>query len=243
MPNINFFQGDCMGMLRKNVLKYNVVFADHPYGIAYQSAKRIDKQLWKPKIKNDESPYVEWIKPAFDSLCDGGRMICFYRWDVQDEFVYWLELAGFDIKSQIVWDKVVHGMGDLKGEHAPQHELAFFCTKGRYEFKGRRPKTVYTVQRVNGDKMIHPNEKPVKLVTQILRDISIPSDYVCDPFGGSFVTAYACWSLGNSLDTSELDPYYFRIAKERFDRKNGQLTPILDKTDYTTLNTGLFSQV
>lgn len=56
---------------------------DPPYGIAYQSAWRIDKQKWKPKILNDETPFTDWIKPLFDKMKDGGRVICFYRWDVQ----------------------------------------------------------------------------------------------------------------------------------------------------------------
>lgn len=48
------------------------IITDPPYGIGYQSAWRIDKSLWKPKIANDEAPYVEWIKPAFEKLRGGG---------------------------------------------------------------------------------------------------------------------------------------------------------------------------
>jgi len=57
-------------MIDDNVI--DCIITDPPYGIGYQSAWRIDKSLWKPKIANDESPYVEWIKPAFEKLRGGG---------------------------------------------------------------------------------------------------------------------------------------------------------------------------
>lgn len=145
---------------------------DPPYGIAYQSAWRIDKQKWKPKILNDETPFTEWIKPLFDKMKDGGRVICFYRWDVQDAFLDAFLDAGFTVKSQIVWDKVIHGMGDLKGEFAPQHELMLYATKGRFEFTSKRPKTVYRCNRVPAESLKHPNEKPVNLIAALIRDIT-----------------------------------------------------------------------
>lgn len=48
------------------------VITDPPYGIDFQSAWRSDKTLWKPKIANDETPYIEWIKPIFNKIRGGG---------------------------------------------------------------------------------------------------------------------------------------------------------------------------
>jgi len=132
---------------------------DPPYGIAYQSSRRIDKQKRHPKILNDEAPFTEWIKPLFKKMKEQGRVISFYRWDVQEVFLDAFLDAGFTVKSQIVWDKIAHGMGDLEGEFAPQHELMFYATKGRYKFKSKRPKTVYRCPRIPGEILRHPNEK------------------------------------------------------------------------------------
>ena len=81
------YKGDCMDLIPKlGDGSIDCCITDPPYGIAYQSARRIDKQKWKPKILNDETPFTDWIKPLFDKMKDGGRVICFYRWDVQDAF-------------------------------------------------------------------------------------------------------------------------------------------------------------
>ena len=141
---------------------FDLAIVDPPYGIDFQSARRIESERFK-KIKNDEKPFIEWIKPLYNKMNDGGRIICFYRWDVAIFFINELKAAGFNVVWELVWDKVIHGMGDLKADPGPQHETMIYATKGRYEFKNGRPKTIYRTPRVYADKMIHPNEKPIDL--------------------------------------------------------------------------------
>ena len=206
------YKGDCIELIP--TLKDNSVdccITDPPYGIAYQSARRTDKQKWKAKILNDEAPFTEWIKPLFDKMKDGGRVICFYRWDVQDAFLDAFLDAGFTVKSQIVWDKVMHGMGDLKGEFAPQHELMLYATKGRFEFSSTRPKTVYRCKRVMAEDLKHPNEKPVNLIAALVRDLTSKGDLVVDPFGGSFSTHKACYLEGRDCISFELHEGYIEL--------------------------------
>lgn len=188
------------------------IITDPPYGISYQSNGRTKKFA---KIANDEAPYTEWLKPVFKKLREGGRLICFYRWDVQDEFLSAIEQAGFTAKSQIVWDKARPGMGDLKGEFAPQHELMIYATKGRYEFQGDRPKTVYRTPRVDGDKLVHPNEKPVNLLRAIIRDITRKGEVVLDLFSGSGSTSIAANIEGRKYIAFELDKGYVDVANKR----------------------------
>ena len=194
------YKGDCMELIP--LLKdggIDACITDPPYGISYQSAWRIDKKKRKPKILNDETPFTDWIKPLFAKMKDGGRVICFYRWDVQEAFLDAFLDAGFTVKSQIVWDKVIHGMGDLKGEFAPMHELMLYATKGRFEFTSKRPKTVYRCNRVPAESLKHPNEKPVNLIAALIRDITSPGELIIDPFGGSFSTFKALISSCASL--------------------------------------------
>ena len=206
------YKGDCMDLIPKlGDGSIDCCITDPPYGIAYQSAWRIDKQKWKPKILNDETPFTDWIKPLFDKMKDGGRVICFYRWDVQDAFLDAFLDAGFTVKSQIVWDKVMHGMGDLKGEFAPQHELMLYATKGRFEFASKRPKTVYRCNRVPAESLKHPNEKPVNLIAALIRDITSNGETIVDPFGGSFSTFKASVKEGRKCISFELHDEYFKL--------------------------------
>ena len=161
---------DCLNIIEKlDNNSIDVCLTDPPYGIDFQSGQRKNKL---PKITNDKQPFVDWIEPLFNKMKEGGRLLCFYRWDVQDAFLNEIKRSGFNVKSQIIWNKVMYGMGDLTGEFSPQHESIIYATKGRYEFKNKRPSTVITVPRKSPDKLLHPNEKPYKLIEQLLLSIS-----------------------------------------------------------------------
>jgi len=211
--------GDCLNVINQfpdNSI--DVCLTDPPYGIDFQSSRKTDKSKQHPKIKNDIFPFTDWIKPLYSKMNDGGRLICFYRWDVQDAFLYEIIAAGFNVKSQLVWDKVVHGMGDLEGEFAPRHELMIYATKGRYTFKGKRPTTMFRHQRVNPVALIHPNEKPVKLLTEILLSISEPNEIVFEPFAGSGAMIETCMKTDRTCIATELDDHYFKIASDRISK-------------------------
>jgi DNA modification methylase len=171
--------GDCREELKAFEDGYfDAIVTDPPYGIDYQCQHRKDKTLWHDKILNDEKPFIDWLDEAFRVLKDGGAMHMFYRWDVQDEFLSAVIKAGFTPRSQIVWDKVIHGMGDLQASYGPQHELVLFCTKGNFTFPNARPRSVIRQTRVNAEKMIHPNQKPVPLMIKLITDITKPGDLV-----------------------------------------------------------------
>jgi len=234
---------DCMDMMREKPDGFwDLVIADPPYGISYQSSRRTDKKSRKPKIQNDESPFIEWIEPLFEKMNDGGRLVCFYRWDVQDMFLNEIKRSGFTVKSQIVWDKVVHGMGDLLGEFAPQHELMIYATKGRFEFTGKRPKTIYRHQRVDPEKLIHPNEKPVDLLKNIILDLSQDGNKLFDPFLGSGSSRIAAWDMGLDYWGCDLDKDYFCGEEKRFAAHTSK--PLLFQPDemYNFEQTKLFTE-
>ena len=215
LSKTQIFNDDCLNLIKQ--LPNNsidVCLTDPPYGIDFQSNARKNKLK---KILNDEEPFTDWIKPLYSKLKEGGRLICFYRWDVQDAFLNEIRDSGFIIKSQLVWNKNQPGMGDLEGEFAPSHELMIYATKGRYTFKNKRPKTVFNCSRVSNNQ-IHPNEKPLKLIVDLLQSISEPNEIVLEPFVGSGVTVEACIKTNRICVGTELDEDYFKLAKRRVDK-------------------------
>ena len=123
------YQKDCMEVLRLLPAgEIDCIITDPPYGIDFQSARRIEKERFD-KIDNDGKPFVWWLYDAFKVLKEGGRLICFCRWDVQDAFKQAIEWAGFSLKSQVIWDRGIHGLGDLNGQFAPQHDVIWFAVK------------------------------------------------------------------------------------------------------------------
>jgi site-specific DNA-methyltransferase (adenine-specific) len=208
---------DCMDALRDHPDKwFDLAIVDPPYGIDFQSARRIERKR-KKKIVNDKTPYTEWIGHLFEKLKDGGACICFYRYDVQDWFYDAFADAGYLIKGQGVWDKVVHGMGDLGGGIAPQHELFLYCTKGIRKFTDTRPKSIIRVQRSLPDGMIHPNEKPIQLYRQLYEQYLPNGGRAVDLFLGSGSNRIAAHLAGNvEFFGYEIDKDYYEAQEKRF---------------------------
>ena len=213
-------QGDCLEVMKGIPDKsIDSIIVDPPYGIDYQSAWSSDRTRWKKKILNDKTPFITWTDEAFRILKDDSGLLCFTRWDTEQQFRDALTKSGFKCKQQIIWDKVVHGMGDLKGDFASQHENIIFATKGRFIFKGKRPKSIFRFQRVTSDKLVHPNEKPIELLEALVNAITIENDLVLDCFAGTGTTGVACKNLNRNYILIEQDENYCKIANSRLATK------------------------
>ena len=126
-----------------------------------------------------------------------------------------LRLAGLTVKSVIVWDKKAHGMGDLKGSFAPRYEVIIFAAKGRFELPGKRPDDLIACAKVGNQSLIHPNEKPVELLEQLIEATTTPGALILDPFAGSGTTVLAAVLEGYSATGIEVTDAYAALARGR----------------------------
>lgn len=126
-----------------------------------------------------------------------------------------MALAGFTVKSVLIWDREVHGMGDLKGNFAPRYDTCIFAVKGRYLLPGKRPVDVIRSQRVNGAELVHPNEKPVDLMRQLIEATTVPGALILDPFAGSGSTLAAAALTGRQYIGVEISAEHHATAQRR----------------------------
>ena len=189
----------------------DAIVTDPPYGIDYHTKGSGES------IKNDKSPFIWFLYDSFRVLKPGGSIICFTRWDVQQTFVDAMKLAGFKVKSEVIWDKVMHGMGDCKAQFAPTHENIIFAIKGKFSFPGHRPKDLITYHKLPSSQMIHPTEKPVGLLTNLISSVTKPGDLIVDPFAGSGSTCVAAKKTGRRFIGIELDDEHFEKASRRIE--------------------------
>lgn len=216
MSNWVVHTGDCLEVLRTLPAgSVDCVVTDPPYGMSYQSARRTDKSTWFPKIANDDAPFVWWLPEAFRVLKDGGALVCFCRWDSAEAFRLAIGWAGFKVAGQIVWDWMVHGMGDLNGSPAPMHDTIWFAERGDFAWPGSRIKSVVRHQRLQGDELNHPNEKPTGLMIELVEGCAGQGATVLDPFCGSGTTGVACVQTGRNFIGIEIEPKYADIARRR----------------------------
>jgi site-specific DNA-methyltransferase (adenine-specific) len=155
---------------------------------------------------------------------DGGALICFTRWDVQEVFRMAIECAGFKVQSQLVWDKRAYGMGDCKAQFAPNHEVIWFATKGAFAFPGPRPASVITEARPHHKHRFHPTEKPVSLLASLIRSTTQERDLVLDPFAGSCSCGVACVRTNRRFVGIELDGRYASRGRQRIAEARGKGT-------------------
>jgi len=211
---MSLYEGDCLRVLPTlQPGSVDAVITDPPYGIDYQSNRRTaTEQL--AKIKNDARPFVWWLHGAAAALKEGGCLVCFCRWDTADTFRQCIELTGLSVKQQLVWDRGVHGMGDLKGSPAPRHDIIWFAAKGRFILPGKRPTSMYSHMRLSGGNLTHPNEKPVSLMKALVEDYTAVGQTVLDPFGGSGATAKA--AANRNCVLVEMDADYCGAIRRHF---------------------------
>ena len=70
---------------------------------------------------------------------------------------------------------------------------------------------------------VHPAEKPIGLMKQILENYTNEGDTILDPFMGSGTTGVACVQTGRNFIGIEIDPEYFAIAEKRIKEAQMQL--------------------
>ena len=61
----------------------------------------------------------------------------------------------------------------------------------------------------------HPTQKPVELMSTLVRWVTNEQDVVLDPFMGSGSTGVACLQSGRKFIGVEINAEYFEIAKQR----------------------------
>ena len=150
-----------------------------------------------------------------NALTENGCLARFSRWDVQDSFIRAIELAGLTVRNVVVWDKQRIGMGNLRQAFGPSYESIIFATKNEFKFPAKRPRDVLSHMKVGSNKLVHPNEKPVGLLEELIRDICPEGGTVLDPFMGSGTTGVACAITGRPFIGIEVDEGYYRIARSR----------------------------
>ena len=214
--------GDCTKIIKSMPNNYvNMVLCDPPYGIDFQSS-RCKKDKRKPKIKNDKSPFISFIPLLKRIIKKDSCVMIFTRWDVQQCFIDCMNSNGMKIKNVLIWDKVAHGMGDLKTAYGSRYESILFHSEHDFRFNGKRPTDIVRCSRVSPSRLVHPNEKPVDLLEQLIEQCTKQGDIVFDPFMGSCSTGIACVRTKRKFIGVELDKHYYNLSCERMKNEYSQ---------------------
>jgi len=191
----------------------DMVFTDPPYGVEYDSGWQ--KKLGK--IKNDDT-ILEVAPVIYQFLADNSAA---FVWTSHHVYPVWRQQFESFYKQTIIWRKAGGGMGDLKGQYAPDYEMALFCAKGSPQFQGKRGMAVWDIGKDRASDYVHPTQKPVALAEQALSDFTNKGQKVLDLFGGSGSTLIACERQHRHACLMELDPTYCDVIVKRWEDFTG----------------------
>ena len=119
-----------------------------------------------------------------------------------------------ELKQLLIWDKGYPGLGDLDGNWGCGHEMILYLKKGRRPIPKRRSGIIH-VDKIPAGQNVHPTEKPVALIKQLIEMSTDPGDFVVDPFSGSGSTSVAAQQLGRNSLAFDIEERYVRVGQER----------------------------
>lgn len=171
---VQLYMGDCLEILQQLPdASVDMVLTDPPYGIDYQSARIKDKTRRKPKIMGDKVTQTDFIAQVARVLKPTGAVCIFTRWDVQQVVIDEMTVHGMKPRNVLIWDKVAHGMGDLRRAFGSRYESIVFYSGKDFRFNGKRPTDIIKCTRVAAAQLRHPNEKPVMLLESLIEPCAI----------------------------------------------------------------------
>ena len=90
----------------------------------------------------------------------------------------------------------------------------------------RYPSSIIEISNAVQVGKMHPTQKPVELMSYLVKTYTQPGETVLDFTFGSCSTGIACLETGRNFIGIEKDPEYFRVGKERMEKREKELIEV-----------------
>jgi site-specific DNA-methyltransferase (adenine-specific) len=122
--------------------------------------------------------------------------------------------------------RIPYNQHTLKYPKRPQAKTSQYGNGKEYEWephpKGAKPKDVFEIPTISNkawERYNHPTQKPVELISKIIRSSSHEESIIVDPFGGSGTTYAVAEALQRKWLGTELNSNYCELIKKRLSNK------------------------
>ncbi len=220
---VTLYLGDCLEVL-PTLGRVGHVISDPPYEARMQmlhakfKLRRTDggpqrDALNFDSIKDIRAPFLDAVAAQND-----GWLLAFCNVEGVGEWQAAILDRDMKFKTTCIWVKP-DATPKLNGQGpALSYECitTTWCGKGHARWNGGGKRGVFSHLTNNADRTgLHPTEKPVSLMKELLTLFSNEGEVVCDPFMGSGTTGVAAVKLGRQFVGVELNPVYFDLACRR----------------------------
>lgn len=232
--NVIYNEDNIIGMkkmFKKNVF-VDLIIADPPYVISKKSQFHTLKDRKKPRTGTDFGDWDKdfdnklWLKWSYKVLRDGGSLIVFNDFKKISEIINIAEKMGYIYKDTLIWLKTNPMPRNRERRYVPSTEVMVWFVKPRKKWTFNRQNSIYeqgvfkfSSESGGGYTRIHPTQKPVKLIEELIKIHSNEGDTILDPFMGSGTTAIAALCTKRKYIGFEINKNYFLNSVKRIDNE------------------------
>jgi site-specific DNA-methyltransferase (adenine-specific) len=215
--------GDCLEVM-PTLAPVDHVLCDPPYEASLHAATAHLSALRKdtgPELKEIDFDAIDPIRGAVvvavEQICQGW-FIAFCTVEGARPWANEINASAMKYKRGCVWVKPdstpqFNGQGPAQGAEI---FVTAWAGRGHAKWNAGGKRGVYTHCVNNPDRTgLHPTEKPVSLMSEILADFTNEGQTILDPFMGSGTTGVAAVRMGRSFIGIEKDERYFDLACQR----------------------------
>ncbi len=212
----------------------DLILTDPPYNLSPYSRGNI-KAPWRKEINNDLAEWdklvfnpADWVDEFRRILKPTGNIFAFTSYNMLGK---WHEAFDpvFDTFQFVVWHKTnpipkfrragfLNSCELIVALWNQGHTWNFSNQKDMHNFIEAPENLIETPICMGSERIknpVHPTQKPVKVLKQIIEWSTAPDDLVFDPFMGVGSTGAAALALQRRFLGFEIDPDYFRAAELR----------------------------
>lgn len=214
--------------LKEQNIKPNHIITDPPYNISKKNnfstmknpRKGIDFGNWDQGSFN----LVSWIPLYTDILDENGSMIIFCSFRFLSYLVDELESSesGMLVKDVFIWQKTNPMPRNIRRRYVQDMEFGIWAVKKNSKWTFNKPneksylRGFFSAPVVSGkERTIHPTQKSLKIMQDLISIHTNPGDIILDPFMGSGTTGVAALKLNRNFIGIEKEKVYFDLANNR----------------------------
>ncbi|MAH45976.1 hypothetical protein CMI37_09095 [Candidatus Pacearchaeota archaeon] len=210
-----YIVGDTLELIKKVKSKCcHFAEVDPPYGIKLQKQRgRVaDQHTLDAYNEISAVDYPAFLQQTavgvYEALVDKAFCVWWFGPTWYDQVRKALGMAGFKIADiPAIWYKGQIGQTNSPETHlANSYEMFFVCRKGAPALNKRGRSNVFHFDPVPPRQKVHPTERPIELMEEILATFTYPNSRILVPFLGSGVTLRAIYKnqlKGFGWDLSE----------------------------------------
>ncbi|MFV8471842.1 DNA-methyltransferase [Mycoplasma sp. 1458C] len=201
----------------------DAIITDPPYNISRKNnfktigRQGIDFGTWDYNFNQ-----TKWIKLVSPFVKKGGSIIIFNDYKNFGEICKTLENNGFIIKDLIRWIKSNPMPRNTLRRYVTDFELAIWAVKPGKKWvfnkgeniKYKRPEIFFSTV-ASGKNRIHPTQKPLSVIEELILTHTHKNDLIFVPFMGSGTTAIACLKNNRRYLGTEIDKDYYEKSIKR----------------------------